>query len=764
MINKNVLRHLLKFSALSLLFVFVGFSPLKAAHLVGGEITYECLGIDTINGVPMITLAFTATMYRDCQGMGASFDSPADFSIFNGSGNDWSFVDDTNAAVSISPDVPLTNDPCVEPPPNVCLDKGVYMFEFTVPVSDESYMVVYQRCCRNNSIVNIVDPQDTGVSFTVTISPLAQSICNNSPVFNDLPPAVICGNKPFVFDHSAADQDGHSIVYEFCAPLDGGGTNGIFGNPGNVNDCEGVNPDVFNCPPPYDPIIFKLPDFNAQIPLGAAANLLIDANSGLMTGSPMNTGQYVVGVCIKEYLNGELLGTVQRDFQFNVTQCVINVQAGIDDAEETAPKNLSLKHCGSDPLTIINSSQDEATIEGYLWQFYISSTETLEYDTRDVDVPFPDPGFYTGLMIVNPDVNGCSDTLFLEIDVFPDMEADFTLEYDTCVAEAVKFKDQSFTETGVILEWDWEFNTTSQSKEKDPKFFYDTPGEKSVFLQTRDLNGCIDTITKSFDYFPAPPVVVVEPNTFEGCAPSEILFNNLSSPIDTTYQVLWDFGDGTFGTEINEIHEYSEIGVYSVGVQIVSPLDCEVSRTYPFWIEVLPEPIADFSFTPDEPKGEDVVMEFFNESTDAISWQYIFDEESSVYQPNPTFVFDTLGEHTVDLIVTHPSGCPDTIRKTFFIGPQSTYFIPNAFSPNGDGINDVFKGKGNFEYISDFEMSIYSRTGEQVFLTNDIEEGWNGRIRNVGKDLPPDVYVLKLFYLDAEDNPVDESGFITLVR
>ena len=84
MINQNDLRHLLKFSVLSLLFVFAGFGPVKAAHLVGGEITYECLGIDTINGVPMITLAFTATMYRDCQGMGAAFDSPADFSIFNG--------------------------------------------------------------------------------------------------------------------------------------------------------------------------------------------------------------------------------------------------------------------------------------------------------------------------------------------------------------------------------------------------------------------------------------------------------------------------------------------------------------------------------------------------------------------------------------------------------------------------------------------------------------------------------------------------------
>lgn len=754
-----------KLSIFLLLFAFVcGCNNLRAEHLVGGEIIYKCEGIDTINGIPMITLAFTAKMYRDCAGSGASFDSPANFVLFEGSGNDWDYVDVESSFVSSNPNIPLTNDPCIEPPPSVCLDEGIYLFEFQVPVSDESYMVVYQRCCRNNTIQNIINPGDVGVSFTVTISPLAQKICNNSPEFNDFPPAVICGNRPLTFDHSASDEDGHTLVYEFCAPLQGGGTAGIFGNPGNQFDCDGVTPNVSNCPPPYDNIIYKLPDFNAQIPLGAGADLKIEKNSGIITGQPTLLGQYVVGICVKEYLNGELLGTIQRDFQFNVTECVINVSAGIEDAEDLGDKTLKLDHCGNTPFTIINSSFDEEFIEGYLWNIFISQDSVKEFTSRDIEVQFDKPGFYTGNMILNPDATGCSDTLFLEINVFPDMEADFELEYDTCVAEPVKFKDNSFSETGVILEWSWEFDQNNKSNIQDPKHLFKEPGVKSVYLFSKDLNGCMDTITKTFDYYPAPPLIVVEPSAFSGCAPSEIKFNNLSAPIDSNYSILWDFGDGSMGNSVNEIHSYDEVGVYTVSLEIVSPLDCSIKREYPFWIEVLPEPIADFSFDPENPEGENVVIQFYNESEDAISWQYIIDSVNSVYQPNPTFQFDSVGLHSVDLIVKHPSGCPDTITKSFSILPKSSFYLPNAFSPNGDGVNDKFIGKGDFNSISNYYLQIYSRSGELIFTTEEITEGWNGKKNNKGIDLSPDVYVLKYGYKDARGNIINESGFITLVR
>ena len=745
-----------------LLLLLISFST-RAAHLIGGDITYVCDGLETINGVEYINLTFTAKMYRDCAGGGASLDFSANFYVFEGDGDDWVYVDETAASLNLDSNVSLTDDPCVEVPPDVCLDIGTYIFSFQLPVSDQSYQIAYQRCCRNNTITNILSPEDTGVTFSVTLSPKAQEICNNSPVFNGFPPAVICNNIPLAFDHGATDDEGHTVVYKFCAPLAGGGLAGT-GIGGNATDCDGVTPDVSNCPPPFELVVFKGPDFGAQKPLGDDANLTINAGTGFLSGAPTVNGQYVVGICIEEYFNGQLLSLVQRDFQFNVTVCNITTQAGVADGVVIDDDRILLTQCGNEPMFIENTSQDENLIDGYRWDFYFNDNTSVSFDTRDVTVDFPQIGFHTGTMIINPDIAGCSDTLIFDINIFPEMDADFVFEYDTCVAEAIDFDDNSFSETGVITAWEWDMDNEGASEFKDPSYLFKTPGQKKIFLKSTDLNGCTDTLTKLIDYYPVPPVIVVEPNDFAGCSPAEITFSNLSTPIDSTYEILWDFGDGSFGTNINEMNEYVDVGVYSISIDITSPLDCNVSREYPFWIEVLPKAEADFSIEPGGPLALNEVVEFFDESEDAVSWQYIIDDETSIFQPNTTYSFDTLGEHKIQLIAIHPSGCPDTIVKYLNVEPSSSFFLPNAFSPNGDGKNDQLKAKGAFENIKGFTIQIFARNGQMVFDADQAEFEWNGRIDNIGDELPLGVYIFQYAFIDAKNNPVSEKGHITLVR
>jgi hypothetical protein len=126
------------------------------------------------------------------------------------------------------------NDPCVTAPSNVRVEKGNYIFNVTIPWDDQTYMISYQRCCRNNSISNLVNPQSTGAVYTIELSPEAIKNCNNSPEFNFFPPTVICNNRPLQFDHSASDIEGDSLVYEFCIPLTSGGQ-----EPGN--GCNSIN-------------------------------------------------------------------------------------------------------------------------------------------------------------------------------------------------------------------------------------------------------------------------------------------------------------------------------------------------------------------------------------------------------------------------------------------------------------------------------------------------------------------------------------------
>ena len=95
-----------------------------------------------------------------------------------------------------------------------------------LPIINENYVIVWQRCCRNITITNIQNPGETGATYSIEIHPDAQRTCNSSPRFINFPPSVLCANAPFKFDHSAIDKEGDLLIYEFCEPSKGGGLMG----------------------------------------------------------------------------------------------------------------------------------------------------------------------------------------------------------------------------------------------------------------------------------------------------------------------------------------------------------------------------------------------------------------------------------------------------------------------------------------------------------------------------------------------------------
>ncbi|MBK8561759.1 MAG: hypothetical protein IPN76_00005, partial [Saprospiraceae bacterium] len=127
-----------------------------------------------------------------------------------------------------------------------CVQEGVYIFDLDLPVSNESYHIVYQRCCRNGSITNLNDPGATGATYYIELTAKAQELCNSSPTFDLFPPIAICTNEPIDFNHAATDPDGDVLVYELCTSLNGGGNDELnFSAPNGV----APNPDM----PPFRP-------------------------------------------------------------------------------------------------------------------------------------------------------------------------------------------------------------------------------------------------------------------------------------------------------------------------------------------------------------------------------------------------------------------------------------------------------------------------------------------------------------------------------
>ncbi len=744
-------------------FLMLNGLQMEARHIIGGNITYKCLGNDRYR--------FTLEMYRDCNCTNCAFlDPSASVAAYlcaspNGCMSSNLFI---QGAVNLESTTQIATPdyPCLIPP-DVCVERGVYHFEMVLPQSDQSYFVAFQRCCRNVTISNIINPEAQGATYFVEIPPAAQQVCNNSPTFNTFPPTVLCAGQPFSYDHSATDIDGDQLVYEFCAPFKGGGNNT---DATLLNTCIGAQP-IPACPPPYSNVQFTAPNYTPLFPMGGSPAVNINSSTGVISGTPVDVGQFVVGVCVSEYRNGVLLSRIYRDFQFNVASCDPQVIADIEEDAIINGQEFVINSCGNATISIKNQSYQVEYIDEFRWEFDLNGELLVLEGSNNSSgnwsptVTFPGTGTYEGILFLNPGFGECSDTAYIHVNVFPDIAADFSFEYDTCVAGPVQFTDLSTTGSCCMTDWDWSFGDANASSEQNPSHIYQHPGNIPVTLTVRDTNDCREAITHVIEYFPVPNLIVIAPSEFKGCAPADIFFDNLSFPIDETYDLNWDFGDGLEGSnEISPWHNYTETGIYTVSVDITSPIGCTTDTTFNDLIEIVESPIAGFDYSPDQPSSLLPTVDFTDESERSAGIYWDFGDGDFSSQWNPTHTYQDTGVVQVMQIVTHLDGCKDTLIKILDIIPEVKYFLPNAFTPNFDSVNDEYFGVGILDGATDFEMLIWNRWGELIFKTNDPKEGWNGTKNNVGKPVPNGVYLVMVKYKEPRGDLIELKGYATLIR
>ncbi len=748
------MKHLLPLAFLMLIS-----SPSFAKHIIGAVLSYECLGGGTYR--------FTMKMYRDCTDpTGAGFDNPARFSIYKGDFQTHFDVIDVESAnydviTDIEPDV---DNPCLILPPNTCVEEAIYEFVYTFQdwPSNESYHITYQRCCRNATVVNIQTPGDVGATFTVELTPASQLVCNDSPTFETLPPIVICAGVELEYDHSAVDEEGDQLIYELCEPLIGGGQDGLGGGPGTPGfPCDDVVPNP-SCPPPYETVQYVAP-FSALNPMGGNPAITIDAITGMLTGTPDALGQYAVGICIYEYRNGQLLSVIRRDFQFNVANCEPLVDADIisDDFEN---EEYIFERCEGLEIHIENLSPT-TNVNNFAWQFMIDSQLVTNTTDWDLDITFPSTGSYEGLLMLNPG-SMCGDTADIRVTLYPEIFVDFEFDYDTCFAGPVTFlQDVSIDAPGKIDHYKWEFGDGDTSDVLNPVHVYEEPGNYFTSLIVSDTFGCHNSFIRQVNYQPVPAVLVVAPNDTLSCPPAEVIFNNLSNPVDLSYQVNWDFGDGQTSKTLSPTHVYQEEGLYTVSLEIISPIGCVTDTVFENLIEIVPPPMADFYVDPPllsnlQPNGS-----FIDQSIDAAHWEWHVNDELIAHRQNvENYTFPDTGLHKVTLYITHPEKCQDTLTKFVDVVPKWFFHLPNAFTPNEDTVNDLFIGKGLIPGITNFRMQIWDRWGQMVFETDNPYEGWNGHVDNVGRSAQEGVYMVLVSFVGPRGAPYEYQGYATVVR
>ena len=246
---------------------------------------------------------------------------------------------------------------------------------------------------------------------------------------------------------------------------------------------------------------------------------------------------------------------------------------------------------------------------------------------------------------------------------------------------------------------------------------------------------------------------------------------NTTPNLGSMTNVNWDFGDGNtfdspFSYQID--HAYDAPGLYDITLTVTDQDGCKWDTIMAdYQVDAHGYPTADFQWNPNPTDYLNAEITFNNQSTGNVfnEWLFITDAAYTSNNFNPVFQFpqDQPGNYDVTLTVTNKYGCRDSISKVVEIDDVFLFYIPTAFTPDGDGLNDSFKVVGEGLDLSNFKMSIFNKWGELIFESSNPDTGWDGTYK--GNLVPDGVYIWKIDAKEAHSPVIQrKDGFITIVR
>ncbi|HTA62363.1 MAG TPA: PKD domain-containing protein, partial [Bacteroidia bacterium] len=434
--------------------------------------------------------------------------------------------------------------------------------------------------------------------------------------------------------------------------------------------------------------------------------------------------------------------------------------------------------------------------------------------------PTQNPGLTTlGIAVtVTPTLNGCvGPPSGFNIYVYPSPIAKFSASKLVCEGLSMNFSDLSVPNTGTntVNNWAWDMGNDGSvdASGKNPvpyTFPAGVTGSIPVSLTVTTVNTCTAQVIENVYVNPNPVPDFVGDN-LKSCPNLLTNFTYVVTPIvpyvKTTY--TWNFGNGKNLTAISNPPPAAPIPVapgtqtytnsspttaqfYTVTLTAVTDSTCKGVQTKAPYVEVYPHPIANFTWGPTDADIDNSTITFVNEAIGVSTYtpapmtygpNGIDYTLGDIYTPVPalnyhagngdpheqfihTYEHYDTATYNVTQWVINKYGCRDSIVKPVYIGPNFTFYIPNAFSPNGDGTNEGFKGLGVGIDNTTYNLWVFDRWGLMIFYADDIDKSWDGHMR--GNDSKPvlqeDVYVWKVKFHDFTGKLHEYHGTVTLLK
>ena len=723
------------------------FSSATASHVVGGYFTYEFVDLVQPN---QVRYRVEFRLYRDCRNgnPNAPLETVIPLTIFDANNFFLVGLDSLpNDTISLVPDT--LNNPCVVDFEEVCVEEGIYRNIISLD-RDRDFKLVFQRCCRNRIIDNIVNPEDQGNTFSIDIPAFNRVGTNSSPSFNrKVPPILMCSqfDVRLDLDLSATDADDDSLVYSLCAPLN------------YVSSVIDPNPTPFPAfPPPYSTVPFRAPQ-SAGNPVPSDPAIMIDQSTGIITGVPTSLGNFVIGICVDEYRNGELLSRVLRDIQINTADCDPLIISAVQEQEQFCDGlTVQFRNQTNSPDPNVNENNFE-----YKWDFGEPGVLGDTSREREPVYTYSSPGIYDITLTVNPDLP-CRDDTTVQFEVLDKLDPTINIRGDSCTdSNNLDFFVGGAFEDHATFEWNFGGNASVQTSDQDSVFGVEFSGDGPFPIQlTAFQDNCTVTLDEQLNLVDNP-IIDFSISDSDGCLPLIVNFTDVSS-FSGSAQFFWDFGDNnSISSEQNPTHTYTETGVYSIGLLLITEEGCldTVQKSLDSIIIVRELPTSRFTLSDTSISLKQATVDIDGGTSLMADSSLIFiNGELIANSSSLNYRFLDTGHHQVDLVVFNQFECSDTSQKEVFVFDEFEFIIPNVFTPNQDGLNDEFKVQACGVY--GYEILIFNRFGEKVFESNSLNISWDGRHR--GRPLNQGIYFYTIQVLDFRNEYLDFQGTVTLLR
>jgi gliding motility-associated-like protein len=797
---ESMLRFLL-----SITMWIIGMQSATGFHIAGGDLTTQHLSGNTFE--------LRLTLYRDCSNpSAANFDPTIIIAAYSKLNNTLQDTFHTNLSF-ISP-LQLSGAGC-SPPPAVCMEQGDYIRQITLPPLAGGYYLVWERCCRNNTVTNLFQPDRTPMLFYHEMAdPVFQ---NSSPVFNSPPLPYTCVGQFFRFNFNATDNDGDSLVYVLSSPMAGGYTSNFDPNPFSALNSPGGN----NMPVPSAPYAnsFWATGFSLNNICGSVTPITIDPYTGLAEGIPDFAGFFAMAVTVFEYRNGLLIGQIRREIEFTVINCIgndaPNLSASVQDqnfeiyeadtlcfsitATDPDGDSVYLRHIGevfaatpaSGLLPPYAFSKDTAGITtvstDFCWYTVCGqardSVYKLQFEITDNGCPIPLLAVKKITISVKevPPINK-PNLLCLEItdsiikihkspqpEIIPRLFRQFNL-YRSLNGSPFQLIQQS-TDAAQVLFTDTGINDPFSNDYCYYMTGINTCGEISLHSDTLCTTS---QVNRNVNY-------IVTSTVLPGDLATEIKWADFPDGPYSTYIIERRFNDlNESWTETARLNNYS---AYSLIDNAVFP------DRYSYCYRM-----KNIDFCKNESAYSNEACTILlsgeaNQFSNTLQWTPykewlggVNDYELSRASEGTGFDFFTLQTGPSTLISTEDNELdPQFGRNRYAVvanegsggylassrsneielsqGPL--LYIPNAFTPNNDEKNETWFPR--FSFVNELQVTIFNRWGQQVFSGDKNAAGWDGSYRSA--IAPEGVYGYKITYTGfSENEKYEKTGVIHLVR